>query len=49
MNMPGKNTAQRVVTYSIDPGKNTFHLIDLDRHGSIVMQSSLSYSPEIGQ
>lgn len=41
--MPRKNT-DTIATIGIDIGKNTFHLIGLDKHGAIVMQARLSRS-----
>ncbi|MDH3664627.1 MAG: IS110 family transposase [Alphaproteobacteria bacterium] len=39
--MPRKNT-DTIATIGIDIGKNTFHLIGLDKSGAIVMQARLS-------
>ena len=41
--MPRKNT-DTIATIGIDIGKNTFHLIGLDKRGAIVMQARLSRS-----
>src|SRR2546430_1490149 len=41
--MPGKsNRLEAVATLGIDIGKNTFHLIGLDRKGAIVLRQKLS-------
>ncbi len=40
--MPRKNSTAPVATIGIDIGKNTFHLIGLDKHGAIIMQTKLS-------
>lgn len=40
--MPRRNTAEAVATIGIDIGKNSFHLIGLDKRGAIVMQTKLS-------
>lgn len=40
--MPRKNTTEPIATIGIDIGKNTFHLIGLDKKGAIVMQTKLS-------
>jgi transposase len=42
--MPRKITEEPIATIGIDIGKNTFHLIGLDKQGSIVMQARLSRS-----
>lgn len=42
--MPRKTTTAPIATIGIDIGKNTFHLIGLDKHGAIVMQTKLSRS-----
>ncbi len=42
--MPRKNTTEPIATIGIDIGKNTIHLIGLDRKGAIVMQTKLSRS-----
>ena len=43
--MPRKTTnAEAVATIGIDIGKNTFHLIGLDRNGAIVLRQKLSRS-----
>ena len=41
--MPGKtNRLEAVATIGIDIGKNTFHLIGLDRTGAIILRQKLS-------
>jgi hypothetical protein len=43
--MPRKiNQLEAVATLGIDIGKNTFHLIGLDRKGAIVLRQKLSRS-----
>ena len=42
--MPRKNPTEPIATIGIDIGKNSFHLIGLDRSGAIVMQTKLSRS-----
>jgi hypothetical protein len=43
--MPRKTTSlEAVATIGIDIGKNTFHLIDLDKMGAIVLRQKLSRS-----
>jgi len=42
--MPRKNSTNPIATIGIDIGKNTFHLIGLDKQGAIVMQTKLSRS-----
>ena len=43
--MSRKSTNQLpVATIGIDIGKNTFHLVGLDRHGAVAMQARLSRS-----
>lgn len=40
--MPRKNRTVDVATIGIDIGKNTFHLIGVDKDGAIIMQTKLS-------
>ncbi|MCP4315072.1 MAG: IS110 family transposase [Hyphomicrobiales bacterium] len=40
--MPRKNSTDPIATIGIDIGKNTFHLIGLDKQRAIVMQTKLS-------
>jgi transposase len=41
--MPGKTAiSESIATIGIDIGKNTFHLIGLDRKGAIVLRRKLS-------
>lgn len=47
--MPRKNSTELIATIGIDIGKNTFHLIGLDKTGAIVMQTKLSRSQLAGR
>jgi transposase len=40
--MSRQSASSTVTTIGIDIGKNTFHLVDLDRHGTIVLQLKIS-------
>lgn len=42
--MPRSKTTKPIATIGIDIGKNTFHLIGLDKHGAVIMQTKLSRS-----
>src|SRR6516162_9153830 len=40
-----QNTAETINTIGIDVGKNTFHLVGLDKRGAIVLQQKVSRLP----
>ena len=37
-----QNTAETINTIGIDVGKNTFHLVGLDKRGAIVLQQKVT-------
>jgi hypothetical protein len=43
-----QNTVETISTIGIDSGKNTFHLVGLDKRGTIVLQQKVIRSMSSG-
>jgi hypothetical protein len=45
---PSQKTPETITTIGIDVGKNTFHLVGLDKRGAIVLQQNPELSSNAG-